>query len=81
MALVEELHKRILGDKFNDFRDYTIKDANKKVRTRDTSILVSPIDTIAFHCTDANGWSPDKLAKFFIWDPQNIKAQILTVLT
>jgi|SRR5882672_1044468 len=48
-----------------DFRSFTLVDPKQKIITRDVS-QAKTIQRIVFHCTDASGWSPDKLSHFFV---------------
>lgn len=65
MAQVNELGRTILKEQLFDFRNYALRHPTKHPLVRDTSIS-GKIDTIVFHCTDAIGWKPEKLVRFFI---------------
>jgi hypothetical protein len=44
-----------------DFRKNTTRDPNQEVKVRNGRPTI-----VVFHCTDAEGWSPDRLARFFV---------------
>ena len=52
-------------DNYKDFRQFTVRNPDLKIKTRDVSVN-SVIKRIVFHCTDADGWTPDRLSKFFV---------------
>ena len=47
-----------------DFRNNTLVNPKVQITTRD--LLVKPIKRIVFHCTDSEGWSPERLSTFFV---------------
>lgn len=57
--------KEWLLPNLEDFRNFTPLNPNLTIRTRDVS-QGNTIKTIVFHCTDAEGWTPMRLAQFFI---------------
>lgn len=63
MSRVLESEKLLLP-KFVDFRDYTLFNPNLKVKTRDVS--KGGLKKIVLHSTDASGWTPDRLSRFFV---------------
>ena len=46
-----------------DFRSFTLVDPNKPIKTR---VAGEKVKRIVFHCTDANGWTADRLSRFFV---------------
>jgi len=56
----------LIGDLYEDYRDHTVFNPKLLVKTRDVSSKASPIRRIVFHCTDSEGWSPQRLSEFFV---------------
>lgn len=65
---LEKLRDEILftEGQYHDFRNFTVFDPKVKPVMRDASSNNSKINKLIFHCTDANGWSPEKLSSFFV---------------
>jgi hypothetical protein len=53
-----------LGDLYFDYRSMTMVNPKSKILTRDTTKGV--IQKVVFHCTDADGWKPERLSQFFV---------------
>jgi N-acetyl-anhydromuramyl-L-alanine amidase AmpD len=51
---------------YSDYRNYTLFDHKIKPIVRDVSSSASKVNKLVFHCTDASGWSPEKLSNFFV---------------
>ena len=58
----DSLRNKILGDLYHDYRNFTLRNPKISVGTRDTKT----IRRVIFHCTDAPGWTPERLSRFFI---------------
>lgn len=59
---METLEQRFFGDNFIDLRGVNKINHTMKIPTR----LTANIRRIVFHCTDASGWSPQRLNDFFL---------------
>lgn len=64
---VANLRKIVFGEGVSliDWRDHTIVDPKQRVPFRDSG-KPGAIKRIVIHSTDADGWSPERLSRFFV---------------
>lgn len=63
--LLPELTNHFLSEVYSDYREKTVVDPKQRIVTRDAS---NSIKMIVFHCADEEGWSPDRLSNFFVYE-------------
>lgn len=56
------LEKEIFGESLKDMREVNAINTKMKILTRQES----KIKRVVFHCTDADGWTPERLNRFFL---------------
>lgn len=56
-----------VGPLYKDYRNLTLINPHIKVSTRDAAITV---DRLVLHCTDKEGWTPERLSRFAIEERQ-----------
>lgn len=60
------LRNHLIGDLYVDNRPNLIIDPHKKILLREAT--PEKIRMVAMHCTDAEGWSPERLASFHVFE-------------
>ena len=65
MTSLESLRSHFLSEVYEDYREKTIIDPTQKIITRDAN---AKIKRLVFHCADEEGWPPERLSSFFVYE-------------